>query len=74
MDLREIKASIGHGLGGVTRLSGRDSRRQFWPYAIFLFLATTALSYLAMIPMMMRTVTGVIEVAEKAAQIGRAHV
>jgi uncharacterized membrane protein YhaH (DUF805 family) len=68
MDLREIKGSIRHGFGGVTRLSGRDTRRQFWPFAIFLFFATTALSYLAMIPMMMRMFTGMIEVAEKAAR------
>jgi uncharacterized membrane protein YhaH (DUF805 family) len=68
VDLREIRTSIRHGLGGLTRFSGRDTRRQFWPFAIFLFLATTALSYVAMIPMMLRMMTGVFEVANKAAR------
>jgi uncharacterized membrane protein YhaH (DUF805 family) len=45
-----IIASIRHGLAGILRFSGRDSRKQFWPYAIFLFLAATLLSYLAMLP------------------------
>ena len=37
-----VVASIGHNLAGLVRFSGRDTRRQFWPYAIFLFLLSTA--------------------------------
>jgi uncharacterized membrane protein YhaH (DUF805 family) len=66
MGTSEIKASIRHGFGGLTRFSGRDTRRSFWPYAIFLFLATSALSYIAMIPDLMRMMTGVIELVEEA--------
>ena len=66
MGFSEIKGSIRHGFGGVTRFSGRDTRGQFWPFAIFLFLATSALSYIAMIPDLLRMMTGLIEVVEKA--------
>ena len=31
-------SSIGYNLGSLARFSGRDSRAQFWPYAIFLFI------------------------------------
>ena len=31
-------ASIGYNLGNLARISGRDTRAQFWPYAIFLFI------------------------------------
>jgi len=34
--------SIRHNLGGLLRFSGRDARRTFWPYAILLFLLSTA--------------------------------
>src|SRR6185436_10996012 len=34
--------SIRHNLAGLLRFSGRDARRTFWPYAILLFLLSTA--------------------------------
>ncbi|MDP3749511.1 MAG: DUF805 domain-containing protein [Phenylobacterium sp.] len=37
-------SSIGRGLSGLTRLSGRDTRAQFWSFAIF----AMALPYVAM--------------------------
>jgi uncharacterized membrane protein YhaH (DUF805 family) len=42
--LRRILASIRHNLAGLARFSGRDTRGEFWPYAIFLFLLSTAVS------------------------------
>ena len=39
--MRMIFASIRHNLACLARFSGRDTRRQFWPYAIFLFLLST---------------------------------
>lgn len=66
MGMSEILASIRRGLGNARRFSGRDTRRQFWPYAIFLFLASTALTYVAMIPELMRMMTGIVELVERA--------
>ena len=39
--MRSLFASIRHNLAGLARFSGRDTRRQFWPWAIFLFLLST---------------------------------
>ena len=39
--MRRIFASIRHNFAGLARFSGRDTRRLFWPYAIFLFLLST---------------------------------
>jgi uncharacterized membrane protein YhaH (DUF805 family) len=66
MGMREIVASVRRGLGNTLRFSGRDTRGQFWPYAIFLFLASTALTYVAMLPDLVRMMTGVAELIEKA--------
>ena len=37
-----IFASIRHNLAGLVRFSGRETRAEFWPYAIFLFLLSMA--------------------------------
>jgi uncharacterized membrane protein YhaH (DUF805 family) len=37
-----ILASIRHGFAGLLRFSGRDTQREFWPYAIFLFVLSSA--------------------------------
>jgi uncharacterized membrane protein YhaH (DUF805 family) len=66
MGMDEILAAIRRGLGNALRFSGRDARRQFWPYAIFLFLASTGLGYVAMVPELMRLMTGAVELVEKA--------
>ena len=47
-----IRQSIGHGLRGIARFSGRDSRAQFWPYAIAVMLANIALSMAVGVPML----------------------
>jgi uncharacterized membrane protein YhaH (DUF805 family) len=56
MGFGEIRGSIRHGFGGVTRFSGRDTRRQFWPYAIFLYLASSGLGAVVMAAGMMRLI------------------
>jgi uncharacterized membrane protein YhaH (DUF805 family) len=57
-----IIASIVYGFGNVLGFSGRDARGRFWPYAIFIFLAASLISYVAMIPELMRMMQGSIEV------------
>lgn len=40
--MARILASIRHNLADLTRFSGRESRGEFWPYGIFLFLLSMA--------------------------------
>jgi uncharacterized membrane protein YhaH (DUF805 family) len=47
-----IFASIRHNLANLLRFSGRDSRAQFWPYAIAVFLTSMAVDILLFIPVM----------------------
>lgn len=63
----EIVASIGYGFANLLRFSGRDSRARFWPYAIFIFLAASLMSYVALIPELMRMMQGSIEVISQRA-------
>lgn len=48
--MARIFASIGYNLGALTRFSGRDTKRQFWPYAIALFLLISLLGFVAVLP------------------------
>ena len=59
----EIIASIRHGFANALRFSGRDTRKQFWPYAIFIFLATSIASYLAIIPELAGTMQRILRLA-----------
>ncbi|HYI64079.1 MAG TPA: DUF805 domain-containing protein [Allosphingosinicella sp.] len=59
----EIIASIRHGLAGLLRFSGRDTRKQFWPYAIFVFLAASLLSYLVVLPELARMMGRMLRIA-----------
>jgi len=61
----EIIASIGHGFRNAPRFSGRDTRGQFWPYAIFVFLAASIVSYLALVPELMGSVQRVMQIVEE---------
>ncbi|MDB5691723.1 MAG: hypothetical protein JWO81_786 [Alphaproteobacteria bacterium] len=47
-----VFASIRHNLANLFRLSGRDSRASFWPYAIAVFLLAMAADILLFIPIM----------------------
>jgi len=40
------------GFGGLLRFSGRDPRRQFWPWFAFVYLAMTVIGMVGMIPVM----------------------
>jgi uncharacterized membrane protein YhaH (DUF805 family) len=50
----DIFASIRHCLANLLRFSGRDTRQRFWPYAIFIVLLAWAISYVVMLPELMR--------------------
>lgn len=50
--MAKLTQSFRHNLARLAKFSGRESRADFWPYAIALFLGTMALSYLAFIPAM----------------------
>jgi len=52
--MAEFMNAIRRGFAGMFRFSGRDARRQFWPYAIFTFLAATLVNYIIMLPELMR--------------------
>jgi uncharacterized membrane protein YhaH (DUF805 family) len=48
--------SIKHGLGNLHRFRGRESRVQFWPYAIAILLAAFAAIALATVPLVSDTI------------------
>ena len=48
----ELLPSIRHNLARLARFEGRDSRRQFWPWAIFVFIVAYAAQIIAMLPWM----------------------
>ncbi len=51
--------SITHNLAGLLRFSGRDTRGQFWPYAITVFILTFA-GYMSIImPKIMAAMVGI---------------
>ena len=55
--MRKIIAAILYNLRNLTRFSGRDTRAQFWPYALFLFIVQTIVMTFVIIPMMFRMMT-----------------
>jgi uncharacterized membrane protein YhaH (DUF805 family) len=57
--MAKITASIARGLRGLLRFSGRDAPGQFWPYALFVVFAETALAFALMVPMIFATVARV---------------
>lgn len=64
----EFIQSIRRGFANIFRFSGRDTRAEFWPYAIFLYLAATVVTWLIMMPEMMRMVQTIFQrAAERAA-------
>lgn len=50
--MAKLSQSFRYNLARLASFSGRESRADFWPYAIALFLGSMALSYLAFIPAM----------------------
>ena len=66
----ELLPSIRHNLSRLFQFRGRDSNRQFWPWAILVFLIQTAGSILIMIPMMADIMTRAIEIGQSAPEQG----
>jgi uncharacterized membrane protein YhaH (DUF805 family) len=55
--MREIIAAILYNFRNLFRVTGRDPRAQFWPYAIFLFIVQSIISVILMIPVLFRIVS-----------------
>jgi len=47
-----IVAAILYNFRNLIRFSGRDTRAQFWPYVIFIFIVQSIISVIIMIPIM----------------------
>lgn len=47
--------AIKHGLGHVVTFQGRDARQAFWYYVLFIYLVTTAISMVFVLPVMMQS-------------------
>jgi uncharacterized membrane protein YhaH (DUF805 family) len=47
---REVRASIRHGFDNLLNFSGRDTRAQFWPYAVLLLVLHGAVAFLIIVP------------------------
>ena len=52
MSVDEIFGSIRHNLARLLSFSGRQTRGQFWPYAIFLFILSAFAGVLLWVPIM----------------------
>ena len=46
--------AIKHGLGNLLNGNGRDARQAFWYYVLFIYLVTTAISMVFVMPMMIQ--------------------
>ena len=60
-----IVAAILYNFRNLARFSGRDTREQFWPYAIFLFIAQNIVSVITMMPVMYSMMTKTFSFAEQ---------
>ncbi len=56
-------AAIKHNLANLFSFTGRDARQTFWYYVLFVYIVTTVVSMLAMIPAMVEMFTNIIDVA-----------
>lgn len=59
--------AIKHGLGNLFNFTGRDARQTFWFFVLFVYLITTALTMLAMIPMMANMFSAIFAAARSGA-------
>ncbi len=55
--------AIKHGLRNLFKFTGRDARQTFWYYVLFVYIVTTVVSMLAMIPAMVDMFTNIMDVA-----------
>lgn len=51
--MANIGASIGHNLRNLGRFSGRDTRVQFWPWAIVVFIGATIATMAVIVPILL---------------------
>ena len=58
----ELSASIRHVLPRLFQFEGRDTNRQFWPWAILVFIVQMVAGSLVMIPMMADMMTRAIQI------------
>lgn len=47
--------AIKHGLSGLINFNGRDARQAFWYYVLFIYLLTTAVSMVVVLPTMLQS-------------------
>ncbi len=60
-----IGVSIAHNVRGLGRFSGRDTRWQFWPWAIGIFLLSTIATMVAIVPLMIEMLIGFRELLQQ---------
>jgi uncharacterized membrane protein YhaH (DUF805 family) len=53
--VNQLLASLRHNLGRLVRFSGHDSRRLFWPWAIFVVAGATLVLTAVLVPLMATT-------------------
>ena len=63
MTNQELVASIKRAFSNLTRFSGRDSRSQFWPFAIGLFLVQNFIAFVGIVPVFFSTFGNIKEFA-----------
>lgn len=59
--------AIRHGLANLLNFSGRDARQTFWYYVLFVYVVTTVVTVLAMIPAMVDMFSGIVDLAKAGA-------
>ena len=63
----ETLASVRHGLCNVLNFSGRDTREQYWPYAMFLLIVAAAIAFFIIEPPLMMAA---MEIKQRAGEQG----
>jgi uncharacterized membrane protein YhaH (DUF805 family) len=59
--------AIKYGLGNLFNFTGRDARQTFWFFVLFVYLVTTALTMVAIIPAMAGMFSAIFEAASSGA-------
>jgi uncharacterized membrane protein YhaH (DUF805 family) len=60
--------AIKHGLSGILNFAGRDSRQAFWYYVLFIYILTTAISMVVVLPV---TIQSMIAGVQQGIEAGR---
>lgn len=67
----ELLPSIRHNLTRLFQFEGRDTNRQFWPWAILIFIAQMVAGFLLMMPMMANIMTRAIQIGASDPKLGQ---